>query len=77
MQQQLPPSTWVYWYTHEQAAAALPVRVAGSEFVNPAFVAVTVMVADPLAASPVTVNVEVVLAIDPADVDIVYPAAAS
>lgn len=35
------------------------------------------MVADPLAASPVTVNVEVVLAIDPDDVDIVYPAAAS
>jgi hypothetical protein len=34
-------------------------------------------VADALAVSPVTVKVEVVLAIEPADVDIVYPAVAS
>lgn len=67
----------MYWYTHEQVAAALPVLVAGSELVNPAFVAVTVTVADALAANPVTVKVEVVLDIEPADVDIVYPADAS
>jgi len=67
----------VYWNTQEHAAAAVPDLVTGAAVVNPLLLAVTVIVAEALAAKPLCVIVFVDLDTLPAVVDKVYVTVAS